>query len=510
MKLQIRLNSISNILETSILLCLSILPFGLATLCSAVHFVNYGKYGLSSVVVLLSFLIVSFLILRACSCKLDTKSIIVILFFITICIRFSSLLFFNTKPTSDFMRAVNGAMEFATGPTESLYSARFPYWGFYRITLGFIFRLFHSTLRTAKIANVIFSGVTAVGIFLLGNKLLNSKKFGVLSAFIYICNPANILYINLTTGEHIFVMLFPFVCILFLTIFENLKDRTAIKYILSMLAGIILGLMDMYKPVAIIVLISFIITLFISEILSSHSSLDTGKHKIIVIATIIISMLLSYQVTKNICYSIVEYKSTYQPNQYGYGWTLRIGLDRELNGRVNKPIQDYMYNLYAESNENYKLVNSYLIHESLNLIKGKSLLALLDFFKDKFYYTWSSNEEFYFWATAEQVENGLINYDADRLGLFVKPLSDSYYIFSLFLSSIGTLSIIKREKSRGILTIGLFILGFTLLLSFTEVQQRYRSVLASSMPFFAAYGVITICRGVKLIEKFVNRRKSAS
>jgi len=166
------------------------------------------------------------------------------------------------------------------------------------------------------------------------------------------------------------------------------------------------------------------------------------------------------------------------------GWTLRVGLNQASRGRVSAPLAYYMHSQYRDADEDYETVNAQLMEEALALIEGIPAGELLAFVQDKFQFTWQSNQDFLNWATNTQAEGSLYVYDSEAVRLLGDPLNDAFLILSLVLSTLGAGYCALRRGDKGTLVIGLFILGFSLLLLAVEVQQRYRSVLASAMPFY--------------------------
>ena len=484
---------------------LALLPFALGAAAAIGQFGSYGRYRTFSIALYLAFFLFLILISSKKDSGLSDRTAVVLLFVLTVLVRQFAIIFFNTLPVSDYGDAISSAAELTQGPVKSLYSARFPYWGFYSITLSRLFRIFGASISTAKTINVIAAGLTAVGIYLAGKKLFRSGKYGLAAALIFAFSPASILYANLPSGEHLFVMLMPVVLMLYLTVFENTDQDAYKRGAFSLLAGILLGLMDMYKPVAVILLAGFALSLVISEGDAENgvTSEDIRKKKVFFHALFTAILVVGFISTKAACFSIVERQFGHPPNRFGLGWTLRIGLDMEKGGRVNTPIQSYMNDLYRDYDEDYRYVNSLLAQEALDMLAGRTAGELLTFFREKFVYMWGSSGGFYDWIAYNQMETGLMAYDAERLGLLVKPLADAFVIISSILSALGALYCTLRRRDKGALSIGLFILGFTLMLFATEVQQRYRSVAASALPFFTAFGLIAVVKSAEYIKTLI-------
>lgn len=509
---QPRNSPITTVLTRAIFILLALLPFILGALAALGYFSAYGRYKLISLMPFALFFGLLILLLRGCTCKISEPLILISLFTSAVIVRALSQVFFNTQPISDYMDAIKAAAAFMQGPMRSLETARFPYWGFYRITLTTLFHLFSPTVDTIKAVNLLLSGLTAVSIYLLGKKMTGARKFGAVAALIYTADPANLLYINMPTGEHFFVLLFPIAMLAFLALFDQTEHKTAIRIGMALLLGILIGLMDIYKPIVPIILIAMLITLALSEWLVKRPATENEKRKIQIMmhALLIAVTLIAYVSTKQLCFSAIEHYAQIPPNRHGIGWTLRVGLNMKSKGRVSAPLAYSMSTMYHESGEDYKAVNAVLVDQALAQIEGVPLPELFPFVQDKFTFTWQSNQDFYNWATNTQVESGLMGYDAERLRLLGDPLNDAFLMFSLLLSALGALYCALKRSDKGTLVIGLFILGFSILLLAVEVQQRYRSVLASAIPFFMVYGLYAINEGVTAISNctrsFIKRK----
>jgi len=490
-------------------LFLSIFPFGLGCICAINYYLNYHYFKIEFLIIFLIYIVILLLIFKKqIIIKISKIEIISIIVLLTIITRWLVMILINTQPTSDFQNAFISAGNHINGPYKDLYSARFPYWGFFILTLSLIFKIFGYSLIIMKIFNLCIAGATVIGIYLLSKEIINSEKFSLIAALIYVFLPADIFYKNLPTGEHIFTMLLPYTCIIFLKAIKLKNNKFNKNIFLLLFTGLLLGLMDMYKPVAIILFISFSITIFYLKIIPNNISNNNYRHKNIIKLIFIFILIISYWTTKEAGYLILQYETNYPPNKYGFISTLRVGLDPKINGRFDKSIAIHIKDLMTENNENYNLVNSLLNIEIKDIIFSNNINTYINLFKYKFYHVWSTEWAFYNWPTQKQIDNNLTMYDPIKLGNYVKPWNDSYLIFMLYFSAIGALYCSIYHRNEASLSIGLFIFGFSLLLLFTEVQQRYRSVLFSSIPIFMALGVYATSQIIsKLYSKYLLKIK---
>jgi len=269
MKTDTHRSHFTSILIRTALILLAVLPFLLGSLAAIGYFSTYGRNKLNALLMVGLLFGAVYLTLHIKKAKVREAWIIAGVFLVTVAVRAASLILFNTQPISDYMDAVQAAMTFMDGPVRSLETARFPYWGFYRITLTALFQLFSPSVVTAKVFNLVLSGLSAVGIYLLGRKITGESQFGLAAALVYVIDAGSILYVNMPTGEHIFVALFPLAVLLFLALFSQRERSMAMRSGMALALGVVSGLMDIYKPVALILLIAMGITLALTEWLAA-------------------------------------------------------------------------------------------------------------------------------------------------------------------------------------------------------------------------------------------------
>jgi hypothetical protein len=342
---------------------LAIFPLAWGSFSAIRNFLNYQSFRFVALGLnLLLFVTLSILIHVDFKRKLKDWVLISILIVIAIGVRFISQIVMDTQPVTDFQDAISKASLFMQGPFPDIRSARFPYWGFYKLTLSQVFSLFGDSFTTVKYLNLFLAGVTTTGIYLLGKKSSGSKKIGMISATIYALWPADAFYKNLPTGEHIFTTLLPFVCLIFVIAMEKLDQKISLSLILSLVTGLLLGLMDLYRPVAIIFLIACAIALLVFKFFQNdYQKVFLLEKSFWVGIAMIACLLIGFQGMKMLGFAAIRQKTGYAANTSGYGWTLRIGLDVEGGGLWNRAIYDRMIGLYETYDENYARVNAILL-----------------------------------------------------------------------------------------------------------------------------------------------------
>ena len=486
-------NKLVNIILSVCFGILAIFPLALGSFSAIRNFMNYQAFRFGAIS-LISFLIATLFILNHVNFRVEVKDWILIsaLFGLTIAIRLLSQNTLDTEPITDFQDAITKATYFLQGPYPDVRSARFPYWGFYKLTLSQVFTLFGASFNTVEFLNIFLAGVTTTGLYLLAKKTSGSKKFALICTTIYALWPADAFYKNLPNGEHIFISLLPFACLIYVNAMERLDKNLSLSLILSLLTGLLLGLMDLYRPVAIILLIACAIALVLFKFIKNDYQKFFLLEKTFWGGIVMIAcLMIGFQGTKMLGFAAIRQKTGYAPNTSGYGWTLRIGLDVTEGGLWNRVIYDRMIAIYEAYDENYAKVNAILLDET-KMILVEQKPQLFRFFLNKFDFTWKSDYDFFYWATVKQSDDGSLLADPNNIGSMIMPITDAFHAFVLVFSTTGAIYCALNKKEPITSILALFIIGFSVMLLLTEVQQRYRSVLFSTLPIFASYGIFGV------------------
>ena len=481
-----------------------IFPFGLAAIAAINSFHAIFSGELISVLIILCFILI-LLTLSRLQPKNHIKEIhfILALVGVTIFLRYLVMIFLDVQFSADFLDAFAISKNFSHGPYPDVRSARFPYWGFYKITLSQIMRIFGRNLTSVQILNLTLTGLSALGLYFLVKLSSLSKRTASIAVIIYALNPADLLYKTLPTGEHIFVMLLPFAVIIFLLSYETINKNRVLAMIGFILSGITIGLMELYKPVGILLMIALIAIMMVKVLFAEKINLRRLTNQSLWYYFLFIGLLFfSFQITKTVGLNSVSRMARHQVNKSGFGWTLRIGMDIEKGGTWDRDTHFYMISLYEETNENYGLVNSILIDEVKEMTqKNKSML--LSHFIRKFDDTWKSNYDFYHWTIVVR-DDQLVDNDPYDLSI-IFPLLNAHLIFSLVFSSFGAIYCASLKRDLISSGLALFIVFYTFLLLITETQMRYRSILFTTTPIFIGYGILGVNLGMNGLLKFVKQ-----
>lgn len=482
---------LKNKVQFSILILLAIFPFGFGFIAATQNFIHYKNFSILLIEIMI-ILVSSFFIFIYREKKPSTFLLITILFIGSIALRAIIMLLLETQPSSDFQWAVINASKFMDEDFKNNYNVISPHWATYSIFVSELFKITGSSLIAIKILNLVLSGITCIGIFFLTKESSKSWPLGFVSSLFYILFPADLLYKNLPTGDHLFTAIIPFVVILLSIGINNTLHRRYFSFLCFFFSGFLIGFIDLFKPIGLIILISSGITLVIF-----NNSKNISRSKNFLTALLVFTIIIfGYYIPKNIGFSILSQKTTLSPFVGVYAKTIRIGMDINHGGFWHQETAEHVEEVYYSNGKNDLLTSKILLSETKEII-SLNRQHLFDFFKDKFSYVWQSDYDFYHWAIKDQ--NSVFSQFIDN-NKFTLVVIDSYLLICLFFSTIGSLYCFFLSKNVVTISTGFFLVGFSILLLFTEVQQRYRGVLVSCIPIYCSYGVYTIYRIFYLIR----------
>lgn len=175
------------------------------------------------------------------------------------------LVLVNTKPLSDFVYYNELAKQIANGGAwgNTYTSVGYP------IVLGFIYKIFGSSLIVAKIFNLVLTLVNYKLLYSLLKKLdINETRRKIIYT-LFVLFPQNIFYNSILASEILFTTIFLLVTLIY---YSNIK----LKY---PLIGILVGINTMVKPFFIL----FFFAIFIVELGLKIKFLNVLKHSVTVL-----------------------------------------------------------------------------------------------------------------------------------------------------------------------------------------------------------------------------------
>lgn len=182
------------------------------------------------------------------------------------------IVFVKTEPFSDFKYYNDLAKQVASGGQ----------WGDtytsvgYSIILGFVYKIFGSSLITAKIFNVILTALSYIIFYKLLMKFPLKEGVRKVVYLLFVLFPSNIFYNSVPCTEIIFTTIFLLTTLIY---YSNIKYKYA-------LIGILVAVNSMIKPF----FMAFFLVIFLVEFLSKVKFIEVIKHSAIILIVSLIAI----------------------------------------------------------------------------------------------------------------------------------------------------------------------------------------------------------------------------
>lgn len=475
-----RLKKIPFLIQRLTLVLFLVFPIGLAILTQIQNIT--GNQDLYSTLLLAPLLILffGFMVYIQISEVQGSGSLAVLLLIgFAVSVRTATLLILSTDLTSDVLDVHNYAIDIVMGtPTahtdQYTYIPEATYLSMTGLTHALFYKLFGASVKTVKLLSVVVSAITCGVIYKIGKEGTGDRRVGLVAGYLFAAWPALVAYTGIPTSEHIAMLLIALFVLI--SVFYTKSDKRGNwRYAIGMYAlmGTVIGLVDWYRPVGVILLIAYLI----SDILY------LGKGEKIFrwlaqIAVLVITFLFVSQ-------SAVQINSWIHgvpipTNGQKFGQSILIGTNFESGGLHNWEDYGTGATAYKRFDGDFNTANRYLIGLAMDRIK-ENYNRLPQLIETKFRRVWQNDADLFSTASVGSNDSELLGYAS---------LVDHFYLIVvtilIFLASV--FAIIKRSPQATFL-MQLFILGMALTLLITEAQMRYRSILIPFSALLAAFGL---------------------
>lgn len=470
---------LQSILQKSAILFFAIVPIALSFFAQGGYIVRIWKsvvfWGVEFLAVLVVFpLFLSFYqdgFLRF----LENKHLVLMLWLVTlgVVLRFVFLPVISTNFDSDMEDIHRFAIDVAAGhPLANLQNypniPRSIFLNMSGLLLAGVYRIFPASFTTAKICMIVFGGLTIWLLYLNGLKVSNSRV-GFIAALMFAMFPSIVLYTGVLSGEHVAVFLITAVLLLYIKLHENPENKA--YYLLGYLfGGCMVGLIDWFRPVGIILLIS----IFIADLLYAK------KRDLLVAVVALAGLLTGYLFINNLAVRISEktFGVDVLPVSQRLGHYILVGLNPETEGTINGEDYEIANTTYERFGDDHWSAQVYLVRLAFERLKGHSVLKL---FGAKFYRMWANQDALFAYSLIGSNDQEMVTL-MEYIGVFL------YLMIMIFVGFQAIRSIFQRP-APAVFVMQLFILGFTLLLLFVEAQNRYVIVVFPYLMVLGALGL---------------------
>lgn len=404
-------------------------------------------------------------------------------------------------PFNDF----NNSWRIAHGETGDVFDAyiMFPSYLNFSVYLSLISHLFNGSFMAVLYINAILDSLTAVLIYLIGTEIKNkaNSKMAILGAFIYAFMPAGIAYVTTATPE-------------FLTIFFNTfgiylillakKQDSRKKYVLYLVAGIMLGIGTSYKKFAVVIVMAFAMVAIAENVIKN----GFGKEKRIVRSWLAVlgAILLVCIGCKGTNTIFLEYTGNVYnieaDEKLSYPHHLLVGLNTEGEGQISVGTLSRQYEIrYRENNMDYEDARDYvygLLEEDWSTHKP----AIPSLFLKKIIWAWQDDVKPVNYLVQNNkivadtpLETILFNYCQNIL----EGTAELYYFLMMLAATVGAITLCRKKRIRFMLEfLALIIFGYFCLMLLSEAQSRYKCLILPYVCIFSGLGIEAILKSRRI------------
>lgn len=457
---------------TRILLCFIFLVFIFMVISSLVN--TTKVYGLTEVIFLICFFIVGMALISIFVNKYFTvKEYITLLIALSFSIRFIWIGIIPTEPVSDFKIMYDGAVQASKGLfdfSNSTYFTTWPYQLGFTMYQALVVKLFGEGLFILKFVNVIFSVGTCILIYLISTKIFGEAA-GRIAGILYAINIPSIFMSSVLTNQYISTFLFTLGFYLITCKYKG----GSISF--AFLAGIILSIGNIMRPIGGVVLIAMVLYVIICEFIEKTKREKVNGIKFVSIALASYYLLFFVLSQSLIIGGVTEYTLKNRDPL----WKFVTGLNYETSGKYSVDDANLVQTLSIGERESLEI-------EIINdRIKDKTELAQL--FVKKYSIMWGERDSSTHWSLGGLDKADTVNH--------LQKYERVMFISVILIGMISVVySVFNFPKYRGYILFLLFLLGYVLIHFIIEIQPRYR--------FESTPSIIIICSlGFSLLGKWI-------
>lgn len=412
--------------------------------------------------------------------KLKSRNKLLLILGIAFVLRLWWMLTVNSVPTSDLLLVYNAAKGFTNGKVGALrdygYLARFPHLVPMMLYMAGMIKAFGTYhIFAMKCVSVVLSVTTVYLVYLLSGYYVKKENSRLVAALIASVWPSFVSYSSTFCTETIGVPLFILSVILFHRAINSEKNRT----LNFAICGAVLCFSNMFRAVAVIFLIAFIIYMLIF----------VSKSKITGIASILVGYLcVSLVVSTLLMAGGVTEQPLWKGKEPSYATLMLKGSNFEYGGAWNPEDARFVTEHLGDEN-----LSSMCFEKISERLREKSIWEIAWFYSGKFIMQWTVGDcGGTFWAT--------LNTNVPSTNLLPMPFQ-FVYIAVVFLSICAFLT---RKKHSPMVLMMLLLCGFGAAFVMLETQARYSYIVSWVFVILAAYGTENLTLENKYAEKIWN------
>jgi 4-amino-4-deoxy-L-arabinose transferase-like glycosyltransferase len=395
--------------------------------------------------------------IRSTRLQVSESTFLLLLIGITLVPRLWWITSAGTLPIADFLGYQQYALKVASGNVMGYTPVMtvFPFKFFYPLLLGGLYWLTTPSLVVAQLLNVLCSVIIAYQVYRLGS-MAGGEYVGRLSALFFALWPSQIAFCSVVAQEHLFQVFFLGALLALLRVSE--LDSPIRWGYWGILAGALLGIAHVLRPVGIVV----VPTIIAYVIWGVEQLRNRLRFQLAVVVSTAVGFVL---VAGGIM--ILASAAVQQPLwKSGAGFSLYVGTTQESHGfwapKHGAILDEYSYNVDAVHRASTERAIDNVTSDPIGFAK---LVAT------KFVLFWGSDDYGVYFSTVEQAPTeravSIFRF-RNRLHL----ITQGVYFFLIASAALGIYRNRQRKNSVLFLAQSVFLLHVAAF-SFLEIQSRY-------------------------------------
>jgi hypothetical protein len=402
---------------------------------------------------------------------------------LALAIRLPLVYLIDTQPYSDFANIDHDAILLSRGEAPiNLYAITHV-----AVTLiyGFLYRLFGVDLVVIKIFHSAVYSLAGLFAYLAGKEMFGSKLWALTAALLLVCWPSLAFYSNVSTPEHLFILVECALVFVVGIFFKNQHkneeantQRLRQDWICFAGTGLLIGISGLFRPFGELFLAAFGLTYLVY----------LKKRNLKELAISLFCLLVPFWLVGNLPTAAITYYQG-EPPKNVRPCNLLVGMNFQTAGQYNSADRELCTRLRDEAGDESVFTKRVIgfVWERLGTQKD----GLIQFVDRKFAILWANSSGILYWALGH-VSGG----DPKALQdlAWKVNLMDFAIMFLVTITClIGTVIAFFKDVKPAIFFCLLSFFGFNLMEIPLELQTRYRTVIMPLMIFFACWTFSTLC-----------------
>lgn len=450
---------------TRFVICALIVMFPILLVTAVGVAIQYKSINYVNITILAIYIILTGTFIYSIRKKLSKSKMLIGIITTGFILRFIWAFITPSVPVSDFKSMYSAAQNLLNGDNSAFtglgYFARFPHMTPYTLFLSSILKVFgNNTLTVVKGINVVLSTFSIFLVYLICNSIFKDYKRSLIGAFIMSVLPASILYVPVYCTENIAIPFYLLSIYLFIIVINNKKNPL---YLL--LCGLLLSVGHLFRMIAYIVLIAYIMYILIYD-------KEKILNKLRNIAFILVPFILLFMLVGNYLVSagITDQKLWSGSEPSNITSAVR-GSNIESGGSWNPEDAEFIENLLKDRDALEKACKERIIERYTTTPP----LKLVNFFIGKFASQWGYGDSAgAYWSELDIPDEDII-FDISGRG------TSSYqivYAVLLFLIIVGLFNRKQHVENKIINLFYIILCGFGAAFLILETQCRYSFIVS--------------------------------